>query len=64
MPAVLSIEVDHQVQLSVTVEISCPDDVKMRLVDKSVSRVQHLHSAVVSENHLGIGEVRMFGLEG
>ena len=36
MPAVVSMQVYDQVQLSVSVQISCPDDLKVRFVSRSV----------------------------
>jgi hypothetical protein len=60
MPAVVSMQVYGQVQLFVSVQISCPDDLKVRFVSRSVSRVQHLCSPAVGQHHLGVGEIRSF----
>ena len=52
-------QVYDQVQLPVPVEIACPDNFEVRTVDEAVHRVQHLCSAVDSQDDLGVGQIRI-----
>jgi hypothetical protein len=61
MPAVLSMQVNHEIELSVPVKIPCPDDRKVWIISESVSRVQHLCSSPVGQDDPGVGERRVFG---
>jgi hypothetical protein len=56
-------QIHHQVELPVPVKIPCPDDLKVWLINESVSRIQHLCPPPSGQDDLGVGEIRGFRLD-